>query len=41
MRDHRFMELAGQAGRIFVLTMSITAFVAAPLLLFGRLLGLL
>jgi hypothetical protein len=41
MSDHPFIDLAGQAGRIFVLGMSIAAFVAVPVLLLGRLFGLL
>lgn len=41
MREHPFLDLAAQAGRVFVLGMSIAAFVAVPLLLLAGLVGLL
>jgi hypothetical protein len=33
MNDHPIMDLVGQVARIFVLGMSIAAFVAVPILL--------
>jgi hypothetical protein len=41
MSDHPFIDLAGQAGRVFVVAMSISAFVAVPVLLLAGLFGLL